>query len=57
MATSNQTKIKGTFLIGIVQTFYSLNALSELKIDALLTDIDPDGWYPIDYALRAFKAL
>ena len=54
---SNQTKIKGTFLIGIVQTFYSLYALSELKIDALLTDIDPHAWYPIDYALRAFKAL
>lgn len=51
------TKVSGAFLIGIVHTFYSLNALTELEVDGRLGNVKADDWYPIKQVIDIFEAL
>ena len=45
----------GTFLLGIVKSFYDLNALPECGVN--LSKIDPDKWYPFSLLNETIEAI
>ncbi len=53
----DKTKIHGTFLIGVIQTFYSLNAITKEKVDNLFENISPNDWYPLNDLTYVFNLL
>ncbi|MBK5937732.1 GGDEF domain-containing protein [Halochromatium roseum] len=57
VSREDQTKVHGTFLLGVADTFYSISALSSYDIDSLIQDVSAEGWYPISHLKQLFKAL
>lgn len=43
---SAQGEVAGSFLLGLVQSFYNLNALPQGGLNFDLGQIEPEGWYP-----------
>jgi len=53
----NRTKVHGSFLLGMANTFYSISALSSYDIDTLIKDVSAEDWYPISHLNQLFEAL
>lgn len=57
MSEKDQTKVHGSFLLGMANTFYSISALSSCDVDSLIQNISAENWYPISYLNQLFEAL
>lgn len=57
MLGNERTKVHGSFLLGMANTFYSINALSSYDVDSLMQDISAEDWYPIYHLKKLFEAL
>lgn len=57
MSGKDRTKVHGSFLLGMANTFYSISALSSYDVDSLIQDVSAEEWYPISHLKQLFEAL
>lgn len=57
MPKTDKTKIAGSMLIGISQTFYSLNAITKHRLDSMIDNLVVDEWYPLSHLDKIFETL
>lgn len=50
-------EVAGSFLLGLVQSFYNLNALPQGGLNFDLGQIDPEGWYPHALLIDALSSI
>lgn len=57
VSEKDQTKVHGSFLLGMANTFYSISAISSHDVDALIHDVSAENWYPVSHLKQLFDVL
>lgn len=57
VAPTAHGEVAGSFLLGLVQSFYNLNALPQGGLNFDLGQIDPEGWYPHALLIDALSRI
>lgn len=54
---TNSIEVIGALILGITETFYSSNALTQKESDTLTSKIEPTEWYSVEHIYNIFTFL